>query len=150
MPCVSGRYHRGVGVIIDVVIIDPRAAPTASPKPNMRFYRGLLDTGATCTCISTRTAEEVGLVADGLKEMATASGTVTRKKYLFALGLPLVEKVDPSGQSASGSIIVPVPEIEGMEFDTGSKTQFDVLVGMDIIGRGSLKIDFDGHFSFCF
>jgi len=149
MPCVSGNYHKGVGAIINVVVIDPRAAPTSS-NLNLRFYRGLLDTGATCTCISTRTAKEVGLVADGLKPMASASGITTRKKYLFTLGLPLVEKVDSSGQSASGSIVVPVPEIEGMEFDTGSQTQFDVLVGMDIIGRGSLKIDFDGHFSFCF
>ena len=57
--------------------------------------------------------------------------------------------INPSGEE-EGRILFPFPPIEGLDFDAGRNLPFDVLVGMDIIMHGSLKIDFDGHFSFCF
>lgn len=54
---------------------------------------------------------------------------------------------DPRG-TVSGNMSI-FDAIDGMEFNA-SGTAFDVLLGMDVLSRGSLKIDFDGHFSFCF
>lgn len=39
--------------------------------------------------------------------------------------------------------------VEGAELNFAS-SKFDVLLGMDIISMGSLKIEGDGSFSFCF
>lgn len=83
----------------------------------------------------------------GMGGLISASGKTRRKKFLFSVGLPLVA-VDPAGKS-SGVLQFFGPSIEGLEVDAGG-TNFDVILGMDIIMRGSLKLDFDGHFSFCF
>ena len=69
--------------------------------------------------------------------------------YIFRVGLHSVTQVDASGRPKEGLVhILPKP-IEGMGFNAIS-TKFQVILGMDVIMQGSLKLDYDGHFSFCF
>ena len=125
------------------------SSPLPLPK-GMRPYKAMLDTGASSTCISSKVAQELNLQAIGLGEMISASERTAKKKYLFAIGVTTIHKVNPMGQSAEGSVHMFMPPIEGLEFHRDETTKFDVILGMDIIMRGSLKLDFDGHFSFCF
>ena len=137
--------------MIDVMVLPNDDLPLlAAGEPptitNMRAWRALVDTGASCTCVSSRLAKECGLLPIGKSEMVSASERKMVNRYLFALGMPIAQKVDPSGM-VTGSLSV-FENIEGMEFneDGGS---FDVLLGMDVISKGSLSLDFDGHFTFC-
>ncbi len=52
-------------------------------------------------------------------------------------------------EAEAGQVHILDEVIEGAELTAGS-AKFDVLLGMDIIGIGSLKIDGDGSFSFSF
>jgi hypothetical protein len=79
--------------------------------------------------------------------MVSASHTIEVNSYLFALGIPMAITPDPRG-TVSGSMTI-LGAIEGLEFNAEGTT-FDVLLGMDVLSRGSFKLDFDGHFSFCF
>ncbi len=158
MPCISGSYNKKSGIILDVFVIDQKIISTLSqnsgsngkvsiPK-GMRPYRALVDTGASATCISSKVAKEVGLTPIGKGGLVSASGKSAKNKYLFILGLTLVRKVSPAGQAEG--MIHPFSPIEGLEFHADETSQFDVLMGRDIISIGSLQLTFDGHFTFCF
>ncbi len=149
MPCLSGRFQYPGGLIIPVVVL-PVGAVTGGPAISGQVLHGfsaLVDTGATQTCISTKVVNDVGLTPKGKRPMVSASHTVTANTYLFSVGFPMGIAPDPRG-TVSGNISI-FHAIDGMEFNAGG-AQFDVLLGMDVLSRGSLKIDFDGHFSFCF
>ncbi len=166
MPCISGRFPPEAGlVIIDVFVIDyqkmlpvlsedQKSAPDGQqPIPNgIRPYKALVDTGASATCISSRVAGELKLEAIGLGEMISASEKAAKNKYLFAIGIPFIHQADSIGQPVRGELHTFMPPVEGLEFhtDQDQASKFDVILGMDIIMKGSFKLDFDGHFSLCF
>lgn len=66
----------------------------------------------------------------------------------FTFQLPPGIVAPPPGSAQTHTFVYGLP-IYGAELG-GSVTSFDVLLGMDIVGTGSLKVDGDGSFSFCF
>jgi Aspartyl protease len=149
MPCLSGRFQYPGGIIIPVVVlpVSAGAAGNIISGQVLHTFTALMDTGATQTCITTKVVQDIGLTPKGKRGMISASHTVTVNTYLFSIGFPMGVAPDPRG-TASGSMFI-FHAIDGMELNA-SGTTFDVLLGMDVISRGSFKIDFDGHFSFCF
>jgi hypothetical protein len=78
--------------------------------------------------------------------MISASHVVPVNQYIFDVAFPLGIRQQPDGLMTGNFTIF--NRITGLEF-AAAGTSYEVLLGMDILRRGSLKFDFDGHFSFC-
>lgn len=114
----------------------------------MHVFNALIDTGAQSTCITSVAAEKVGLVPVGKVPIRGVSGLQYHNNYLFKVGFAFGMAANQREVQVTSVHVFDKP-IEGAELNVGSST-FDVLLGMDIIGMGSLKIDGDGSFSFSF
>ena len=68
--------------------------------------------------------------------------------YIFSLGFPMSMRSDPKGTTSGGMSVFGA--LQGVEIHAEDDDDIDVLIGMDVITQGSLKVDFDGHWSFCF
>ena len=102
--------------------------------------RGLLDTGASLCGISASAIHELGLPRGGKIAVTTPAGDHVARTYRFRLGL----SPDESGQ---------LPHVMSAEFlaiESHSGDKFDVLVGMNVLGSGNLRVDRDGTGSFQF
>jgi hypothetical protein len=109
-----------------------------------REYQALVDTGAIRTCISEKAVQELGLKRKSRANIWNVRRSEVHWTYLFHLGI-WPDSEDPSVPTAVFGIGEP---IEGI--DVGNHPYFDVLLGMDIIGQGSLRIDLDGSFEMAF
>jgi len=102
------------------------------------MFKALIDTGAQGSMISSNVAAQLGLFAVGKTAIQGIGPAVTyHNAYLFHVGFMV----------ASALHVLPVP-IQGGEF--APTHGFDVLLGMDVIGVGSLKVEGNGGFSFSF
>jgi len=138
MPCLSGRFDPGIGPLINLGVLPTGVLePGASLSAQISTFPALLDTGATITCVSPRVAQTIGLQAIGMRPMISATHSVPVNVYLVDLLLPF----GTAGYIISGAQV--------MEFSPEGGSPFQMLVGRDIICRGSLTLSFDGHFTFC-
>ena len=136
MPCLSGRYHPGIGPIVNVGVAKPGTLTPTAAAPAVAVP-ALLDTGATSTCIALSVANVVGPSPIGMRPMVSATHSIPVNVYLADLVMPF----GASGFAVSGSQL--------MEFTPHPAAPFQILVGRDIICQGLLTISFDGHFTFC-
>mgnify|MGYP000906172191 CR=1 FL=1 len=70
MSSLSGRFDRGIGLIVNVGL----SPAGVFPPPNnaqVQFFPALIDTGATSTCITSSVADKIGLKPIGKRQMAT-------------------------------------------------------------------------------
>ena len=111
------------------------AANTFAPAAQITPFPALLDTGASVTCISPRIIQAVGLQPIGMRPMISATNSVPVNAYLVDLIVIF---------GGTGFII---NATQVMEFSPGGNPPFEILVGRDIICRGTLSMSFDGHFS---
>ncbi len=88
-----------------------------------RTYNGLWDTGASSTVITAKAARECGLKPIAVTNVETAGGTQQSKVYLVSIGLP------------NGVGISSLRVVEGI-----LNGDFEVLIGMDVIGEGDFAI----------
>lgn len=112
-------------------------------------YTGLLDTGASVTCITRQVAEQMKIRALGTRPMSTASHqvdtTIYRLFVVIAIDLPQ-EKIKPSKDEKLKYVPMSVPTVvEACEFvnHSGDVPAIDVLIGMDIIMTSVMIIN--GH-----
>ncbi len=119
---------KGVGVlpaiVSDVGISLPFAAEADPSKISIKPYKGIWDTGATGSVITSRIVKELGLVPTGQKEVHTAKGSHLSNTYIVNLFL--------KGNFPSQTITV----TEAEKLAGG----VDVLIGMDIITLGDFVI----------
>lgn len=136
MPCLSGRFDVGIGALTSVAVLPIGAfLPTAIPPVEITTFAALIDTGATTTCITPDVAQTVGLEPIGKRPMVSATHSVDVDVYLGDLFLPFGK----SGLLLSG--------IQLMSFATPAGSPFKILLGRDIICRGTFTMSFDGHFT---
>ena len=128
-------------------IVDQLAGTPLERPFTLHVFSGLVDTGAQATCITSAVAEKVGLTPIGKVPIMGVSGLSYHNNYLFKVGFAFGQPGATEVNMASVHIF-DLP-IQGAELNIGSRN-FDVLLGMDIINSGSLKIDGDGSFSFSF
>jgi hypothetical protein len=156
MPVAWGRHDRR-RIFLNVAILNAADAAIVQRGGHVlktQMFKALVDTGATGTCITKAAAEKIGLAPIGKVEVQGVSGTKEHNNYLFYVGFttpmpgaPIA--IAPSAQELQVQVqvhMVNVP-IQGAEFDAGAQGGFDVLLGMDVISTGSLKIEGDGTFS---
>ena len=108
----------------------------------MRFARGLIDTGAVSTGIAPTIAAELGLPRLGKPIIATPGGDYVARRLQFRLGL----FPDPQDENSLPHVLS--DELLGIGCSPGQA--FEVLIGMDVLGRGDLEIRRTGHGSFKF
>lgn len=147
MPCLSITYNPKVGPLIQVMIWKVGATP-ASGSPTQpssaTTYQALIDSGASCSCVSDKVIKAEGLVPSGKQPVGGVHGNQATNAYQFILGIPFVQSQHVGGAIAANVIGFP---INGVEFVP--MPGFDVLLGRDVICRGSLTMTFDGHATLC-
>jgi hypothetical protein len=152
MPCLAGNYNPAVGVILQVAILPPsqltavRTQHQPSTPQNLTMFAGLLDTGASVTCISKNVVQTIGLQPSGKTNMSGSTGQGVVDQYTFVVGLLFGAQQAPTG-AISGQLQAHL--VQGCEF-TSHGFGFDVLIGRDILCKGILSISFDGHYTLSF
>jgi hypothetical protein len=110
---------------------------------NYQEFSALVDTGALRTCISQNVVERLGLRRRGRTEIWNIRRPETHFTYLFDVGI----WPDPDGNTPP-TVFGLASGIEGI--DIGNHPYFDVLLGMDILQRGSLHLEADGRYEIAF
>jgi hypothetical protein len=137
-----------VAILDDSVVTRFASAERGSDTVTMHVFNALVDTGAQGTCITSDAAEKVGLAPIGKVPIQGVAGLSYHNNYLFRVGFPF-GIAGEKREARLGSLHVVNAPIQGAELNI-QDSGFDVLLSMDIIGIGSLKIDGDGSFSFSF
>jgi hypothetical protein len=148
MPSLSFQYNPNVGPLIPVSIWAPNFKPPslaqASPGAalTMQQHTALIDTGASCTCVSRKVIQAAGLQPSG-KQLAThAHGNAPTNAYQFQVVFTFPQAAPiPSGIMQAQIMVFPV---NGIEFIPPS-VLFDILLGRDVLCRGVFSMSFDGH-----
>ncbi len=135
MPCLSGRFDPNIGPIINIGVLQAGIL-TPSFSGNIATFPALIDTGASVTCISQNVVQAVSLQPIGMRPMVSATHSVPVNVYLVDLFLPF---------GAAGFVI---QGTQVMEFVPGGNAPFQMLLGRDVICKGTLTLSFDGHFTF--
>lgn len=101
----------------------------------------LVDTGSTMTLVSSAIVRQLELMPLGKRQVIGIHGNTNKWEYRFRLALTQTDDMNGS--------MVPfflAEEILGADFEKLS--QFDVLIGMDVLSKGTLTIRPDGTGSF--
>lgn len=119
------QYTGRVRAIITDVDLNIPFDPTqyaGKPEPEWKHFKGIWDTGATNSVITTEVISALGLKQVGVVQVDTPSDTILAKRYLVNMRLP--NKVRFSA--------IPVTE--------GKLKDANALIGMDIINHGDFAI----------
>lgn len=142
MRFVRGRL-KDRRILIPIGIRSFSDDPAATPSFIFHEFTALVDTGASRTCISQNVIDRVGLVGKGQIAVGNVKRTEMHETFLFYVG------VWPSTDDRSPPPVFGVGD-EILGIDGGDSRFYDVLLGMDIVSRGTLKIDLDGFFELGF
>lgn len=151
MPEIRGRHNKNQ-ILLDAVVIDARRdlALTLSADDlsiSLEPLRALVDIGATATSITPQAAARLDLRMAGRRTVRTASGITNVPSYFFQIGFSFPSSVEPVSQ-ATPFAVLPEPVIGStLIFDS---SPFDILLGMDVISQGDLKVFRNGEFIFEF
>ncbi len=133
MPCLISQFDPAIGPTINVGVLP--AGTQVSGSVQVPGFVGLIDTGASMTCISPVVARQVGLMPSGKRPMASATQSVLVNEYIVDFVLPF----GPSGFMIQGMQVMEFAQFGG---------PFQLLIGRDIICQGVLTLSFDGHLTF--
>jgi gag-polyprotein putative aspartyl protease len=141
------RYVRGHlqnnRILIKLGICLFRDDPSASDGYVFHEFRALVDTGASRTAISQNVINRVGLASRGQIQVGNVKRTELHDTFIFHVGIwPDNELGEPSAPFGIGDPI--------MGIDGGDSRYYDVLLGMDILTRGSLHLKHDATFELAF
>jgi len=134
MPCISGLLTPRKQAIVEVGISGVQS--DGDDKQIFKNYAALIDTGASCTCITDKVVGEIGLKPTGKASMQSASHVEDRNIFIVDFAFPF------------GGAVFMRQGMQVMEFSS-FENDFEILLGMDVITGGSLTISFDNHFVFC-
>ena len=132
MPCLSGNFDPAIGPIIQIGVF---AANTFAPTQQVTPFPALIDTGASITCISPRIVQTIGLQPIGMRPMISATHSVP--VYVYLVDLIVV--------FGGAGFVLQATQV--MEFLPIGNPTYEILVGRDIICKGTFSMSFDGHFS---
>lgn len=154
MPCIWGRHNRSqifleVAVLPADLVSNIFANPSAGESANISMFRALIDTGAQTTCITKHAADTVGLKPIGRVPVIGVSGQKYHNNYLFHVAFVRVTQQLDDPATVQGNMHIFNKPIQGAELEFQGR-DFDVLLGMDVIGFGSLAVEGNGTFSFSF
>lgn len=123
-------------ILVEIAISKPgqvRAAAISKGGVELAKIFGLIDTGATSSCVSPLTVERLGLEAVGKVECQGVAGVHSALTYKIDLTL------GTQPPHCFENLIV-------AELTVPEENHFQAIIGMDIIMRGVLTLSPDGHF----
>lgn len=152
MPDIVGSHNcRQVFtpvILLPVERFEDQLDPGWLSKPaSMQVATALIDTGAEGTSITARGAKKLKLEPAGTMGVQGFGGPKQHNYYIFKVGLVDLRREESGFQSPQFHLID--EEITGAEFDNGD-ADFDILLGMDILSRGTLTVSCTGNFKFSF
>jgi predicted aspartyl protease len=125
------REHRLVDVLFSPIRV---SVCSASGSPDFKEFTGLWDTGATVSVVTQRVVDALGLAPIDFVTVFHAQGSAPNTE---------VYRVDFMLKNG-----VSVP---GLRVTKGYLVGFDVLIGMDVIGKGDFAVsNFEGETVFTF
>jgi len=139
MPCISGTFDSKIGILLEITVSPAQSdhGQQSAPAPRVAS-RGLADTGASRTCISTGLAQKLNLPAKGKINLTGATGQKAVNTYLVDFELAF-----GSGMAAK------IKDLLVLEFDGfGDGNNFEVLIGRDVLFQGVFTTAFTQHFTF--
>ena len=113
------------------VLVAPLTKDNAAAADAVRLV-SLVDTGATGCCITSNAAHRLAVQPQGNVRMRTAAGDVRTNSYWVGLHIPSESETQKAPDAGS------FWEIEAAE--TSPHEEYDVIVGMDVIMRGTLHV----------
>ena len=121
------KYNGITNVLFsEVGISEAHDLKDQSKTPEVVTVRAIWDTGATCTVITKKLAEKIGLVPTGKTNITVVGGNNSTLENTYIVNVYLPNKVC--------MIFVRIVEVSGLTGDA------EVLIGMDIIGSGDFSI----------
>ena len=123
---IASEIRSPVGVSL---AYDPRSG---LPEPAISDYQAVWDTGATCTVVSQKLIADLNLQPIGTTPNYTVGETRTAWVYLVNIYLP-------------SNVRFPGLRVIDSDLTQSDDDRYDVLIGMDVIGRGDFSItNFEG------
>lgn len=104
--------------------------------------RGLLDTGARVSGVGPRVISALGLRSYGKNRLGSATEERLVDYYLFRLG------IGRTGDDAAPAWPFLFERVDG--FSWSRETEFDVIVGMDILTQCDFTLSRNGHGTLAF
>ncbi|MCY4038724.1 MAG: hypothetical protein OXF09_04620 [Hyphomicrobiales bacterium] len=143
MSILSFKYNPGSGPITSICVF-PAEFDHEKEKilGKNNFFRGLLDTGADGTDISPNVVEKLKLNPIGKGELGGVTGAKDVNVYAFRIGFVMGRTAVSSGVETR--IEGPQEILRGHEFEN-HRTDFDVLIGRDILCKGHFSMSYDGN-----
>lgn len=140
MPSLRGKLDGGriivdVGVQPGLSVVPGVSAQASAIVLNIHPFRGLMDTGAQRTCITRSAAKSLALTPRGKLRIGNVSDINTHIAYSFAVGFWY--EIDGGQTMNVAKNYYGFDPIMGADFKDNS--DFDVLIGMDIISQGTLS-----------
>lgn len=129
---VEGR-HDGRRILLPVAVL--RSENPADLTHSV--FTGLLDTGATTSWISPRVIAELELVELMKERVSFAMSEETASVYLFRVGL--------FGDAARTGLPYVFAEVRG--FRLRQRSDFDVIIGMDLLSQGNFALSSSGKWT---
>jgi hypothetical protein len=148
MPIITGKLDNR-RAIIDVglrpsTVLIGGVSPVQDPAIiDIQPMRGLIDTGATITCVTRSAAARAGLRPKGKKLLGNVNSENNHTTYMFVLGVWY--EIDEGQTQNSTRGYYGFEPITGCDFR--DNPDFDVLIGMDLIGQGNFSTKRDGSFA---
>lgn len=131
MPCINLPVDANVGLRLDLGISPPSSlVAQGSPAPPVFWFRAIADTGCTRTSIHASVAAKCGLKVISKGTAKTAGGNVPVNIFhgdLFVRSL--INWMTPFDWKFAD---------RGLMEMVNSNPDFDALLGMDILGMGTL------------
>jgi|HubBroStandDraft_1064217.scaffolds.fasta_scaffold157898_2 hypothetical protein len=143
MPSLSGQCNPAIGPLVQIGVDPPLGTTPFTPSrviqpiPTAHLFSGLLDTGATTSCISAAVVAALGISAAGMRPMGSATQvSVATNTYLVDIALVFV------------GVNWWFPNLLAYEYVPSLNSGHQVLIGRDVICQGVFTLHTDGHFSF--
>lgn len=143
------RYLRGqvrqnrIRIKVGIKAFNPATSPLEPQDLRFEEFTALVDTGALRTCVTQNVVDRLSLKRRGRIEVGNVRNRAWHWTYLFHVAIwPDTEDGSIAAAFGIGD------EVEGI--DVGDSRYYDVLLGMDILRRGTLKLELDGGFELAF
>lgn len=132
-----------IRVKVGIRAFDPASDPLQNISQRFEEFTALVDTGALRTCVTQNVVDKLNLKRRGRIEVGNVRSREMHWTYLFHVAV--WPDTDDGTLAAAYGI---GDEVEGI--DVGDSRYYDVLLGMDILRRGSLTLALDGRFELAF
>ncbi|MGQ7830406.1 hypothetical protein [Altererythrobacter sp. Z27] len=128
---------------VGIRAFDPAAEPLYQVNQHFEEFIALVDTGALRTCVTQNVVDKLKLQRRGRIQVGNVHSHAWHWTYLFHVAI----WPDSDSETISAAFGIG-DEVEGI--DVGDSRYYDVLLGMDILQRGSLSLNQDGTFELAF